>query len=215
MKRLKLNILLILLPLFGFSQIMVGPKVGINVASQYSSDYTVPKTGLAYGGAVNIPVLSGISVQGELLITQKGHREEYKGNTIFDELTATYMEIPAMAKYTIDKINFDFYGMGGVYWSYWTKGGYESSIDGENIIYEVYNFQSDFDLDGYKDTRSDFGIVAEAGVTYDNFGSGILALGIRYSHGLVQTNNHQTPPPDLVIRKNKVFTLSLTYFLFL
>ena len=215
MKGLKLNILFILLPIIGLGQITLGPKVGLNVASQFSSDYTIPKIGLVYGGAVNIPVVSGISVQGELLISQKGHREEYKGNTIFDELTATYMEIPAMAKYTLDKVNFDFYGMGGVYWSYWTKGSYESSIDGENIIYEAYSFQNDFDQDGFKDNRSDFGVVAEAGVTYDNFGSGILALGIRYSHGFIQTNNLQNPPPDLVIRKNRVFTLSLTYFLFL
>jgi hypothetical protein len=215
MKRLKFIILLIILPIIGLSQITVGAKVGLNVTSQFNSDYTIPKTGLVYGGAINIPVLSGISVQGEVLISQKGHREEYKGNTIFDELTATYMEIPAMAKYTFDNVNFDFYGMGGVYWGYWTKGSYQSSIDGENIIYEVYSFQNDFDQDGYKDNRSDFGVVAEAGVTYDNLGSGILALGFRYSHGLVQTNNHQNPPPDLVIRKNKVFTISFTYFLFL
>ena len=63
--------------------------------------------------------------------------------------------------------------------------------------------------------RSDFGLVAEAGVTYDNFGSGILALGLRYSHGLVATNDYQTPPADVVYRTNKVFTLSIIYFLYL
>lgn len=204
-----------MIPLAGFGQITVGPKVGLNVASQYNSDFTVPKTGLVYGGAIDIPILSGISVQGEVLISQKGHREEFKGNTIFDELTATYMEIPAMIKYTFDNVNFDLYGQGGVYWSYWTKGSYQSSIDGENIIYEDYEFQSNFDQDGFKDNRNDFGLVVEVGATYDNLGSGILALGIRVTHGLVQTNNLQNPPPDLIIKKNRVFTLSLTYFLFL
>ena len=211
----KLIILLFFIPFSGFGQILIGPKAGLNIATQYKSDYTVPKFGFMFGAAIDIPISSGFSVQGEFLVTKKGYREEFKGNEIFDELTSTYFEIPAMAKYTISKVNFGYYFQGGVYWSLWSSGSYQSSIDGSNIIVEDYVFQSEYDQDGYKDNRSDFGLVAEAGVTYDNLGSGVLALGLRYSHGLVPTNNYQTPPLDTVNKLNKVITISLAYFLYL
>lgn len=215
MKKKIIYILLIIsLPQLSLGQLMIGPKVGLNIASQFKSEFTVPKLGLAYGGAIDIPIAKGISVQGEFLVTKKGYREEYNGKEIFDELTSTYFEIPAAAKYTIEGINVGYYFMGGVYWSYWTKGKYESSIDGEEIIFENYQFQSDYDVDGFKDNRSDFGLIGEAGVTYDNLGSGILTLGVRYSHGLVPTNNFENPTQTEISKINQVFTISITYFMF-
>ena len=216
MKKPILAILLIcLMSSYGIGQIMIGPKFGVNMATQFKSDFSVPKYGIAFGGAVDIPISSGFSVQGEFLVTQKGYREEYKGKEIFDELTATYLEIPAMAKYTITGVNWGYFFQGGVYWGYWSSGSFQSSTDGTNTINEDYGFQNSFDQDGFKDVRSDFGIVAEAGVTYDNLGSGVLALGLRYSHGLVATNSYQVPPADVVYNENKVFTLSIIYFLYL
>lgn len=213
-KKIIYILLLISLPQLSLGQLMIGPKVGLNIASQFKSEFTVPKLGLAYGGAIDIPIAKGISVQGEFLVTKKGYREEYNGKEIFDELTSTYFEIPAAAKYTIEGINVGYYFMGGVYWSYWTKGKYESSIDGEEIIFENYQFQSDYDVDGFKDNRSDFGLIGEAGVTYDNLGSGILTLGVRYSHGLVPTNNFENPTQTEISKINQVFTISITYFMF-
>ena len=58
-------------------------------------------------------------------------------------------------------------------------------------------------------------MVVEGGVTYDNLGSGILTIGLRYSHGLVPTNNYQNPDPTVVSQNNKVISLAVTYFLFL
>ena len=214
-KHLLAIILCCFIPLFGFGQITVGPKFGVNMSTQFKSDYSAPKFGFAFGGAIDIPISSGFSVQGEFLVTQKGYREEYKGKEIFDELTATYLEIPAMAKYTITKVNWGYFFQGGVYWGYWSKGSFESSTDGENTINEDYIFTNSYDQDGFKDVRSDFGLIAEAGVTYDNLGSGLLAIGLRYSHGLVATNNYQTAPADVVYKTNKVFTLSVIYFLYL
>jgi outer membrane protein with beta-barrel domain len=215
MKKNFLIIFFYISPLLSFSQIMIGPKFGVNVATQFKSDFSVPKIGIVFGGAVDIPISSGISVQGEFLVSQKGYREEYKGKQIFDELTATYLEIPAMVKYTITKVNWAYYAQGGVYWSYWSSGNFQSSTDGTNTINEDYIFTGSFDQDGFKDNRSDFGAVIEAGVTYDNLGSGVLAIGLRYSHGFVATNSYQTPPADVVYNMNKVLTLSITYFLYL
>jgi len=211
----KLAFLMFLLPYSVIGQITIGPKVGLNIASQYKTDYSIPKLGFMFGGAIDISITSGFSVQGEFLVTQKGYKEEFKGKEIFDELTASYFEVPAMAKYTITKVNFGYFFQGGVYWSYWNSGTYKSSTDGTTIIVEDYVFQKEYDLDGYKDNRSDFGLVAEVGATYDNLGSGILAFGIRYSHSLVPTNNYKNPPLDSFNKLNKVLTFSLTYFLYL
>ena len=215
LRKLLIILLLYLLPGVLTAQIMVGAKVGANFASQFKSDFTVPKPGLMFGGAVMVPIVSGISVQGEFLITQKGYREYYKGKEVFDQLTATYMEIPALARYSIDRVNWGYSFHGGVAWSYWSAGKYQSSIDGSNIIVEDYQFQQGYDNDGYKDNRNDFSLVVGAGVTYDNLGSGILAFDLRYTHGLVPTNNYQNPPADVVNKLNKTLTLSITYFLFL
>lgn len=203
------------LPFAGYSQIMIGPKAGINISSQFKSDFSVPKLGFMYGGAIDVPIAKGISIQGEFLVTKKGYREEYNGDAIFDELISTYLEIPATAKYTISGVNWGYYGQAGVYWSYWTSGKYQSSVDGVEITFENYTFQKEYDSDGFKDNRNDFGLVIEGGVTYDNLGSGILAMGIRYSHGLVPTNNFESTPPNTQNKLNKVLTISIIYFLFL
>ena len=197
------------------AQLMLGPKIGMNVAGQFQSDYTVPKLDLAYGAALMINVTDALSVQGEFLVSRKGYREEYNGKEVFDELTATYLEIPAMVKYSNMGVNWGFFGAAGAYWSYWNKAEYESSVDGQNIITELYPLNTSFDQDGYRDIRSDFGAVVEAGVTYDNLGSGILALGVRYSHGFVATGENQNPNVNYVEKKNQVITISLTYFLYL
>lgn len=211
-----INIIILVIGFTNLSnaQIMVGSKIGLNVASQFKSDFTVPKFGLVYGGAIDIPIAKGFSVQGEFLVTKKGYQEQYNGKDIFDELTSTYLEIPVLAKYTIDGINVGYYFMGGVYWSYWTQGKYQSSIDGQEILFENYEFQSDYDIDGFKDIRNDFGLIAEAGVTYDNLGSGLLTLGFRYSHGLIATNNFENQNQNEVYKINKVITVSVTYFMF-
>ena len=197
------------------AQIMIGPKVGLNIASQFESEFTVPKLGLAYGGAIDIPIAKGLSIQGEFLVTQKGYKEQYNGKEVFDELTSTYLEIPAGAKYSIEGVNFGYYFLGGVYWSYWSQGKYQSSVDGKEITFENYQFTNEFGADGFKDNRSDFGLIVESGITYDNLGSGFLSLGVRYSYGLVATNAFENPPANEVAKLNRVFTISLTYFLYL
>jgi len=196
------------------SQITVGPKVGMNLSSQTGSEFEVLKTGALYGGVVHFPFTHNLSVQGEFLVTKKGYHEEFNGRDVFDELTATYLEIPALLQYNLNLRPFNYYAGAGVYWSYWSAGKYKSSVDGQAITFEDYNFVTSPDADGFSDVRSDFGTLAEAGVTYDGLGSGIFMLSIRYSLGLVATNKI-TNNATATSRKNKVVSISLTYLLFL
>lgn len=214
MKKFVLILLIASCPIIGHGQILLGPKIGGNMSWQNKNAYTVPKFALMYGVALDIHITNAFSVQGEFLVSHKGQREEYNGKTIFDELTATYLEIPALAKYSHMGVNWGFYTLGGISWSYWTKGVYESSVDGVNSTIEDYPFQPTFDAYGYKDVRSDFGLILEAGFTYDNLGSGVLSVGLRYTHGLRATNDYKFPPADAVMKKNRVLSLSVTYFMY-
>jgi hypothetical protein len=211
-----LTICLLMLSINTFGQmLMIGPKAGVNFSTQTGSQYEVPAINFMYGAVLKYEITRYLEVQGEVLISKKGYREEYQGSEIFDELTATYLEIPAMAKYVYNTNLFNYYAGGGAYWAYWTKGQYKSSVDGTETIYEDYKFINETDADGYKDIRSDFGLVGELGFSYDDFGSGILMLGLRYSYGLTPTNELDPAPDSFVPRQNKVLTISLTYLLFL
>jgi len=68
--------------------------------------------------------------------------------------------------------------LSGVYWSYWSQSKYQSSVDGEKITFENYPFTNNFDTNGFKDNRSDFRLIVETGITYDNLGSGLLSLDV-------------------------------------
>ena len=193
----------------------LGPKAGVNFSTQTGSQYETIATHFMYGDVLNYQIIKNLELQGEFLFTQKGYREEYQGDVIFDQLTANYLEVPAMAKGVINTNLFNYFVGGGVYWSYWTRGRYQSSVDGSETIYEDYVFVSEPDADGYKDVRNDFGVVGEVGFKYDGIGSGMLMFGIRYSHGLVATNQINPEPAGWTPRKNKVITISLSYLLFL
>ena len=211
-----ITIALFFLSINSFGQmLMIGPKAGVNFSTQTGSQYEVPAINFMYGAVLKYEITRYLEVQGEILISKKGYREEYQGEEIFDELTATYLEVPAMAKYVYNTNLFNYYAAGGAYWGYWTKGTYESSIDGSEIVYEDYTFVNEPDADGYKDIRSDFGLVGEVGFSYDGLGSGILMFGARYSYGLTPTNDLNPAPASFTARQNQVITLSLTYLLFL
>lgn len=214
--RRTLVLILFILPILGNAQFLtLGPKAGVNFSTQTGSQYETIATNFMYGAVLNYQIVKNVEVQGEFLFTKKGYREEYQGDVIFDQLTANYLEVPAMAKYVLNTNLFNYFVGGGVYWAYWTRGEYKSSVDGSETIYEDYVFVTEPDADGYKDIRNDFGVVAEIGFKYDGIGSGILMFGARYSHGLVPTNQISPEPANWTPRQNKVITISLSYLLFL
>ena len=199
------------------AQITLGPKAGYNLSNQNTgSDYEVYKHGIQYGGVVNIPVLDFLSIQGELLITEKGYRQEFNGDAAFDELTSTYIEIPAMVHLFKDGKDFRYFINLGFYNAFWQSGVYTSNIDGSsNVIREDYEFISDPDVNGFKDIRTDLGFVGSIGFWYDNLGSGNIVLDIRYQQGVIPVNSFEVEPQGYVPRKNNTISVSVAYMLFL
>ncbi len=217
MKKPVIIIFCILCSLEMTAQMTVGPRVGINFSKHNSgSPYEAWKTGTMIGGVINIPVKNELSVQTELLLTQKGYREEYNGKETFDELTSTYLEIPVYASYSRDFGRFKPFINAGPYFAWWKSGKYESKLEGQQLIVEEYLFTENFDQDGYKDNRLDFGISAGLGLLYDRIGAaGNIVLDLRYSKGLAAISSLENPPAGYAAGKNSTFTISLAYMFYL
>jgi len=213
----KLTIIFLLLTSgYSYGQLLtLGPKVGVNFSTQTGSQYEIPATNFMFGAVMRYEFTRYFELQAEFLFNNKGYREEYQGKEVFDELKANYLEIPVLAKYVYNTKLFNYYVGAGVYWAYWSKGRFKSSIDGSEVVYEDYEFVTTTDADGYKDIRNEFGLAGELGFTYDGLGSGILMFGIRYGHALTATNEITPAPEGFTPRKNQVLTISLTYLLFL
>lgn len=217
MKRLTILILSVFVSSIGYGQMTVGPRVGVTF-SQLGSDspYEIWKSGVVFGGILNVPLNNEMSVQGEVLVSQKGYRFEFDGDNSYDQLTSSYLEIPLLFNYKYSFGEWNVFGNAGLYAAYWQSGTYESQIGDGEIIEEPYEFLKDFDADGYKDNRLDYGPAFGFGVLYDKVGtSGNFVLEFRYGLGLAPIGSVENEPPNYTELKNRSFSISLAYMLYL
>jgi hypothetical protein len=200
-----------------FGQITLGPRLGLNFSKQsLDSPYETWKTGTVFGGVVNLPIKNELSFQGEFLFSQKGYREEFDGDNSYDELTSKYWEVPLLINYMYSAGQVNFFGNAGAYLAYWKSGSYESKIGENDVLVEDYEFTSTPDEDGFSDNRFDYGVAVGAGVLYDRVGTaGNIILEFRYSQGFAPVSTVENPPADYTAGKNKTFSISLAYMLYL
>jgi len=213
MKRTLIIIALLSMGITAQSQITLGPRFGVNFSKQHiDSPYEVYKVGTMIGGVVNIIIKDAMAIQAELLLTQKGYKEEFDGDNTYDELTAKYLEVPVYFSYTFDFGRWKPFANAGVYGAYLRSGSYESKIGGKEVIVEEYEFTKEYDADGFKDNRIDYGATFGIGLLYDRVGAaGNIVLDLRYSHGLAPISSLENPPADYQERTNSTFTISLAY----
>jgi hypothetical protein len=195
------------------AQITLGPRFGVTFSKQnLESPYEVYKVGTMLGGVVSWTFKDAMAIQAELLLTQKGYREEFDGNNAYDELTAKYLEVPVFFKYSFDFARWKPYANVGGYGAYWRSGTYESKIAGQEVIVEDYEFTDETDSDGYQDIRFDYGVAFGFGLLYDRIGAaGNIVIDFRYSLGLAPIATLENPPPNYQERKNTTFAISLAY----
>ena len=110
----------------------------------------------------------------------------------------------------------NFFGNMGFYAAYWRSGTYESKIAGGDTRIEDYEFTNDYDADGYKDNRLDYGPSFGLGVLYDRIGTtGDIVLEFRYSKGLVPISTSENEENQSTSLYNSTFSISLAYMLYL
>jgi len=214
--RILIALFFMALPELVIGQILLGPKVGINFSRQNrNEEYDMTKTGLQYGGVIIIPIKDPFSIQSEFLITQKGYRQEFGSEDLFDELSARYLEVPIYLKFTKEKLGVKFFVNGGVYLAYWTSGKLESSIDGSGeIIREDYEFTTEPDEDGFQDNRTDIGMSVGLGSIIPVSNSNLM-IDFRYNYGFSDVNKLETEPEGYEKVTNRTFSITVAYLFFL
>lgn len=196
-------------------QVRLGPKAGITLSQQnFDSEYLVWQQGFEFGALAMVPIKEEIYLQAEFLVTQKGFREEFGSKESFNELTATYWQLPVSIQYRRGN-RVEYYVNAGVYVARWQSGKLRSRIDVESqIVEEDYEFTKNYNLEGFKDNRSDFGVMGSLGVIYP-LSINHLMLDIRYNHGLVDVNDLQNEPDGYEARTNKNLVISLAILFYL
>lgn len=156
-----------------------GVRGGVNLSNLYvdNADDENMKLGLNLGVYAKIPLVKGLSIQPELIYSNKGSKLTYnnfilgKGEYRFN---LNYVEIPVLAVINVaNNINLQ-------------AGGYASYLVSAN----VKDMKDDGTIENAKDlkadnfNRGDYGLVGGIGVDVQNF-----TIGARYNYGLKEIGN--------------------------
>lgn len=214
MNRIILLLVIITISQIANGQVTIGPKAGLTFASQsYNSDYKVLNSGFEFGAMGNVPLTEQLYLEAEFLVTNKGYKDQF-GDEIFDQLTTTYLQLPVLVQYRISH-DIEYYGELGVYAARWTKGKYRSRLkEGTKIIEEEYSFTSDYNVEGFKDNRQEYGAILGIGMIYP-ISINHLVLDIRYNYGFTDVNNLENEPQGYEKRANRSLVISLGMLFYL
>lgn len=210
----KIIIALILVIFFSkiSAQVSFGVKTGLNLSlarylDESKNELIKPhrklKPGLVAGVFANISLNKILSIQTDLLYSQKGLKfiQEAYNNKVIN--TMNYIEVPITGNYKIyfSKYNFISVYFGG-YVAFWTDGKYKSIslLTGESSSENV-NFNSEF----YSYSRFDAGLLG--GVSY-KLGSNV-GIDLRYTHSKLSSSQEYADGIS-----NSVISLFLTYCFF-
>ena len=150
-----------------------GIKGGLNLTNLYVNDVKDEnmKAGFNAGFFAKIPVTRGLSIQPELLYSQKGAKLTY--DNVFGSgeyrFNLNYVELPLSAVINVAK-NFNLH-----------VGGYASYLVSANVTQLKSNGDGNTIADLNEDNfhRFDYGLLGGLGVDVQNF-----TIGARYNYGL-------------------------------
>ena len=209
MKNLIVSLFLFLLSAATFAQ-TISVRTGFDLADMlYKHDYypddnrSIP--GFLIGGTVEIPILERLSIESGLQIVAKGYKSEGGGSfaQIKDKTHLYYLEIPILAKTTLEFGNMQLYGSVGPYVAIGLSGKTELEVTmGGSTSKQAYEIKWGIESgNDYK--RGDFSLMAEAGIRLKP-----LRIGVSYGIGLknisVTTSNSQ-------VQKNRVLGVLIGY----
>ncbi|GHA79048.1 Outer membrane protein beta-barrel domain-containing protein [Pontibacter akesuensis] len=204
--------------------ISVGPRVGATFAKiNYSgddadeaNDQVESVTGLQVGAVANVMLSDMLSFQPEILVVQKGAKEEYSEEDEFGSFSTegkvktTYLEVPLLAKLSFGSESLKGFVTAGPSIGYWMSGKVEGEVsytdfDGEQVT-ETVDEKIDFDEDEDYN-RTELGASVGVGLAY-KIGAGSLNLDVRYGFGLSSVYDFEE---DDVKERNRVLGVSLAY----
>jgi len=185
MKKLLYLLFLILVPNILFSQLEIGLKTGINMChAKYIDEakdnlvkpYRKLKPGLAGGIVLHHQLNKILSVQAEILYTQKGLKFEQLPFSKTKN-TMNYLELPFSGHYTLFNNGISsFKTLIGGYAAYWLYGNYKRE---DLSTGEILSEKVDFNNEDYTYNRIDAGVLGGIVYKYNR-----TSLFLRYSHSM-------------------------------
>lgn len=173
--------------LTAYSQTYIGVKMGMTNAWQSAdSRPNSLKQGLTYGLSGAKELCEKMSLKVDLVIAERGYKQRFDNDDLFDQFTMTYFDVPLVLNYKImelDKSKSIHVEFGG-YYGRWLSGKYKSRIKPEtSVVDEDYVFTSIATQGGFVDNRNEWGVVAGVGVQLP-VKSNVVNLDFRYTYGL-------------------------------
>jgi outer membrane protein with beta-barrel domain len=152
-----------------------GLKAGLNLANLYVDDVEDENMKLGFNAGVyaKVPLVRGLSLQPELIYSNKGAKLTYDAGIFGGEgeyrFNLHYVELPVLAVINIAK-NFNI--QAGPYVSY-LAGANITRLDDDNDVNEVTDLKAD------NFNRIDYGLAGGIGIDIQN-----ITVGARYNYGL-------------------------------
>ena len=194
-------------------QVSVGAKLGFNLATMtidpgFTSLGKGPALGFHGGTVFNIGLSNMLSVQPEILFTQKGLK--FSDNFISQTYTIQYFEFPVLLKFAFGNEEVKGFLIGGPFAGYSTSQKIVSRANDTLINKSKIPFDSDLEDDGYADNRLDLGLALGVGVQFKT-GPGNIFAEVRYDISLNSVEKLKEVPAGYSLVKNKVVMISLGY----
>jgi len=158
------------------------------------------KPGIVAGIALQQSVNKILSVQAEILYSQKGLKTtQAPYNTTIN--TMNYIEIPITGHYSLSKNRHSYFNIYiGGFGAFWTDGKYKRK---DYYTGEINSIKVDFHNSDYTYSRIDAGILAGAIYNIKN-----IDLFIRYTHSMIGSSELNA---DAL--RNKVFSFGINYII--
>ncbi|MCC7244729.1 MAG: PorT family protein [Saprospiraceae bacterium] len=182
------------------SQISVGAKAGLNLASQSwtgvdSLTSIVDFKSLplySFGAVLEVGVTENFAIQAEANYTAKGGRQEFSGDLLGisvsfkSDIIVNYLDIPVLAKYSFGGESAQGYVLAGPNFSYAFSGKVKSestnSVTGTEKTTDDINFKDD------EYNRTDLGFNLGLGAQFGLSDNMRLFADARYNLGLANMN---------------------------
>lgn len=170
---------LVLSPVAGFTQLLLGARGGYNISSVSfinDIDQRPIYNGLADAGlVVKYYDLTYFGFQGEMNFTQRGYRAPID-DQFFMKRVNSYLELPIYMQVRFKQKNFFVHLNAGFYLSFLLSAKEGTNENGE---FEMMSYE--FNI--LRDHRVDYGLPGGVGIGYD-FNWGTIQLEVKYVYGL-------------------------------
>lgn len=197
------------------SQISVGAKAGLNLASQSYSGIDSLTSGVdfkslplySFGAVLEVGLTENFAIQAEANYMQKGGRSEFSGDILGitfstkSDIRVNYLDIPVLAKYSFGGESAKGYLLAGPNFSYAFSG--KTKIESTTPVGSDSS-EEDLNFDDAAYNRTDLGLNLGIGAQFGLSDNMRLFADARYNLGLTNLNTDEDTKDDLKVKNRGI-----------